>query len=117
MRSTRANYENLGDMTGLEFIRAIVSKRPMVNCAAISSLASEDFHEASEGLGILMQLPVINIFKYTEVYRLQLLQPLTIAPLHTNGPASVSPLSTFHFQGQSIRQVSYYTLLSGFRLP
>jgi DNA-binding response OmpR family regulator len=50
--------ENLGDMTGLEFIKAIVSKRPMVNCAAISSLASEDFHEASEGLGILMQLPV-----------------------------------------------------------
>jgi DNA-binding response OmpR family regulator len=50
--------ENLGDMTGLEFIKAIVSKRPMVNCAAMSSLASEDFHEASEGLGILMQLPV-----------------------------------------------------------
>ena len=50
--------ENLGDMTGLEFIRAIVSKRPMVNCAAISSLSSEDFHDAGEGLGILMQLPV-----------------------------------------------------------
>jgi len=50
--------ENLGDMTGLEFIRAIVSKRPMVNCAAISSLTPEDFHEAGEGLGILMQLPV-----------------------------------------------------------
>jgi DNA-binding response OmpR family regulator len=50
--------ENLGDMTGLEFIKAIVCKRPMVNCAAMSSLASEDFHEASEGLGILMQLPV-----------------------------------------------------------
>ncbi len=50
--------ETLGDMTGLEFIRAIVAKRPMVNCAAISSLTPEDFHEASEGLGILMQLPV-----------------------------------------------------------
>lgn len=50
--------ENLGDMTGLEFIRKIVSKRPMVNCAAVSSLAPGDFHEASEGLGILMQLPV-----------------------------------------------------------
>jgi len=50
--------ENLGDMTGLEFIRAIVAKRPMVNCAAVSSLTPEDFHEASEGLGILMQLPV-----------------------------------------------------------
>ena len=50
--------ENLGDMTGLEFIRALVSKRPMINCAAVSSLAAEDFHEVSEGLGILMQLPV-----------------------------------------------------------
>jgi len=50
--------ENLGDMTGLEFIRAIVSKRPMVNCAAVCSLTSEEFHEAGEGLGILMQLPV-----------------------------------------------------------
>ena len=50
--------ENLGDMTGLEFIRKIVSKRPMVNCAAVSSLTPGDFHEASEGLGILMQLPV-----------------------------------------------------------
>ena len=50
--------ENLGDMTGLEFIGKIVSKRPMVNCAAVSSMAPGDFHDASEGLGILMQLPV-----------------------------------------------------------
>ena len=49
--------ENLGDMTGLEFIRAVVAKRPMVHCAAVSSLTPEDFHEAGEGLGILMQLP------------------------------------------------------------
>ena len=50
--------EDLGDMTGLEFIQKITSKKPMVNCAAVSSLSPEDFHEASEGLGILMQLPV-----------------------------------------------------------
>jgi CheY-like chemotaxis protein len=50
--------ENLGDMTGLEFIEKVVSKKPMVNCAAVSSLLPADFHEASEGLGILMQLPV-----------------------------------------------------------
>jgi len=49
--------ENLGDMTGLEFIRKIIAKNPMVNCAAVSSLGPGDFHEASEGLGILMQLP------------------------------------------------------------
>jgi hypothetical protein len=44
-------------MSGLEFIRKVVSKNPMINSAAISSLPPEDFHNASEGLGILMQLP------------------------------------------------------------
>ena len=50
--------EHLGDMTGIDFIRMVVSKQPMINSAVVSSLAPEDFHEASEGLGILMQLPV-----------------------------------------------------------
>ena len=50
--------ENLGDMTGLEFIEKVVSKKPMLNCAAVTSLLPADFHEASEGFGILMQLPV-----------------------------------------------------------
>lgn len=50
--------ENLGDMTGLEFIEKVISIRPMVNCAAVTSLLPADFHEASEGLGILTQLPV-----------------------------------------------------------
>lgn len=50
--------ENLGDMTGLEFIEKVVSKKPMVNCAAVSTLLPLGFHEATEGLGILMQLPV-----------------------------------------------------------
>ena len=50
--------ENLGDMTGLEFIKTVIALKPMVNCAAVSSLLPDDFHEASEGLGILMQLPV-----------------------------------------------------------
>ena len=50
--------ENLGDMTGLELIESVVTKQPMLNCAAVSSLSPGDYHEASEGLGILMQLPV-----------------------------------------------------------
>ena len=50
--------ENLSDMTGLEFIEKVISRKPMVNCAAVTSLLPADFHEASEGLGILMQLPV-----------------------------------------------------------
>jgi DNA-binding NtrC family response regulator len=50
--------ENIGDMTGLEFIEKVISIKPMVNFAAVTSLLPADFHEASEGLGILMQLPV-----------------------------------------------------------
>ena len=50
--------EFLADMTGFEFVKMVVSKRPMVSCAVVSSLTPADFHEAGEGLGILMQLPV-----------------------------------------------------------
>lgn len=49
--------EKLGDMTGLDFAEKLVVINPMVNFAVISSLSGEDFHEASEGLGILAQLP------------------------------------------------------------
>jgi len=49
--------ETLEDMTGLEFAEKLISVNAMLNCAAVSSLSSEDFHEASEGMGILMQLP------------------------------------------------------------
>ncbi|XP_018645103.1 unnamed protein product [Schistosoma mansoni] len=41
-------------------------------------------------------------------------------PRHTNysnGPVWVQCSSAIHFQGWLIRQVSCYTLLSGFRLP
>jgi DNA-binding NtrC family response regulator len=50
--------EKLTDGRGLDCIEKIVSLNPFCNCAAISSLSSDDFHEASEGLGVLMQLPV-----------------------------------------------------------
>jgi CheY-like chemotaxis protein len=49
--------EEIPDMTGLEFARELVSVNPMTNCAVVSSLSPEDFHEVSEGLGVLMQLP------------------------------------------------------------
>ena len=45
--------ENLKDMTGLQLIESVVTQNPMLNCAAISSLSTDDFHEASEGLGII----------------------------------------------------------------
>ena len=50
--------EHLGDMTGLELIKSVIASQPMLNCAVVSSLSPLDFHEVSEGLGILMQLPV-----------------------------------------------------------
>lgn len=49
--------ETLGDMSGLEFVSRQVAINPMTNCAAVSSLSHKAYHEASEGLGILMQLP------------------------------------------------------------
>jgi len=49
--------EELGDMTGLEFARRVISLNPMINCATVSGLESERFHEVSEGLGLMDQLP------------------------------------------------------------
>jgi len=49
--------EKLPDMNGIECIKKLILFNPLLNCAAISSLSPTDFHEASEGLGILMQLP------------------------------------------------------------
>lgn len=44
--------------TGLEFIHELVRFNPFVNCALVSSLYPEEFHEATEGYGVFMQLPV-----------------------------------------------------------
>jgi len=51
--------EFLGDMTGLELAERMLSVNPMINCAAVSKLSSKEFHEASEGLGLLAQLPAV----------------------------------------------------------
>lgn len=50
--------DNIGDMTGIEFMKKLLPINPMINYAAVSPLAHEEFHEVSEGLGVLMQLPV-----------------------------------------------------------
>gem|GEM_PF-165059 len=49
--------EALQDMTGLELVEGIVRINAMINCAAVSTLSPDDFHEASEGLGLVAQLP------------------------------------------------------------
>ena len=51
--------EFLGDMTGLELAERMLSVNPMINCAAVSKLSSKQFHEESEGLGLLAQLPAV----------------------------------------------------------
>lgn len=50
--------ETLDDMSGLALIESVVARQPTLNCAVVNSLSPGDFHDASEGLGILMQLPV-----------------------------------------------------------
>jgi PleD family two-component response regulator len=50
--------EELRDMTGLELAGKLLSISFMINCAAVSDLSPEAFHEASEGLGVLAQLPL-----------------------------------------------------------
>ena len=50
--------EDLGDMTGLEFANKLLRVNPMINCAVLSPLPSDEFHEASEGLGVFAQLPL-----------------------------------------------------------
>jgi len=49
--------EMLADMTGLEFAGKLLTVNPMINCASVSSLSPEKFHEVSEGMGLMSQLP------------------------------------------------------------
>ncbi|MCK5542507.1 MAG: response regulator [Desulfobacterales bacterium] len=50
--------EMLSDMKGIECLNKVVFENPFLNTAAISNLSSKDFHEETEGLGVLMQIPV-----------------------------------------------------------
>jgi CheY-like chemotaxis protein len=49
--------EILPDMSGLEAIRKLMTTNALLNTALVSPLSPEDFHEFSEGLGILVHLP------------------------------------------------------------
>ncbi|MEZ4525772.1 MAG: hypothetical protein R2941_07625 [Desulfobacterales bacterium] len=48
--------EKAGSLSGLEIAGMIIRKNAMINMALVSSLPPEEFHDASEGLGILVQL-------------------------------------------------------------
>ncbi len=49
--------EELCDMTGFQLLEKMVAVNPMINSVVLSSLSKDDFHKATEGLGVLMQLP------------------------------------------------------------
>ena len=49
--------EALADMSGLELARQVAVRWPLTAVALVSTLEGEDFHETTEGLGILAQLP------------------------------------------------------------
>jgi len=48
----------LPDIKPLDLVRSLLQVNAMVATAVVSSLSEEQFHEESEGLGILAQLPV-----------------------------------------------------------
>lgn len=49
--------EDLGDMAGMELVRQLLGVNALVNTALVSTEPHDEFHEHSEGLGVLMQLP------------------------------------------------------------
>ena len=48
---------DLPDMAPLDLVQKLLIVNAMVNTAVVSPLSDEEFHEASEGLGILGRLP------------------------------------------------------------
>jgi len=50
--------EQVEGSSGLEFVRELVRSHPFINCALVSSLYPDEFHEATEGYGVFMQLPM-----------------------------------------------------------
>lgn len=50
--------EKLDEGSALPFVNDLTKQQPLINCAMVSDLAPKDFHEATEGLGVFMQLPV-----------------------------------------------------------
>lgn len=49
----------LPDMAGLDLARRLVMVNAMINVALVSDAPAEAFHDVTEGLGILAQLPEV----------------------------------------------------------
>ncbi len=51
--------EQLPDMTARDLIEKVLFKNAMMDSVVLSALSHKDFHETYEGLGVLMQFPVM----------------------------------------------------------
>jgi CheY-like chemotaxis protein len=49
--------EELEDMAGVDLVRRLLEVDAMINTVLVSTAPPNDFHERTEGLGILMPLP------------------------------------------------------------
>ena len=49
--------ETIGETSGLDWIRRLMEVNAFIHTAAVSGLTHDEFHETSEGLGIMAQLP------------------------------------------------------------
>jgi DNA-binding NtrC family response regulator len=50
--------EDLPDMSGRQLIEEALFKNAMMNSVVLSKLPHKDFHDAYEGMGVLMQIPL-----------------------------------------------------------
>ena len=57
--------EQLPDETGLSCVQEVVKMNPFINCALCSSADPDDFHEFTEGYGVVMQFSVTPTVKET----------------------------------------------------
>lgn len=46
----------LDDDTSLNFVKKLMRSYPLINCAMVSSLTHDEFHEVTEGYGLFMQI-------------------------------------------------------------
>ncbi len=49
--------EQLNDAQGLELAGQLARRHPFVSCMLVDGRSPEQFHQATEGLGVLLQLP------------------------------------------------------------
>jgi DNA-binding response OmpR family regulator len=74
----------LDDMDGIAFVKQLIKINPLINTSIVSALTAEEFHEATEGLGVLMQLPTEPQEKDAETL-LAILEKIGVL-LHTMTP-------------------------------